>query len=446
VAARIDIDGLDVCPCGRRALWRRRRRAPGWLALWGLAMVVLALALAACGARSSLPDAAAGGAGASSSGSGAGAAGGGDQPGGAGGVPCQAWSLAPGEPIALTDAVGDSLLTSVAVEGNSVLVATMNDNDPSPDPAWRVRRLSADLSTLGPSQIALTHAQGVSLSGGSLASDFGHRGLVAWDDVAGCRFVALSADGAPAAAPLSVADRWCFWLRATAGGFTAFASVPFAFSPLSMLMLAAQGQLVASQDDLVPASTETTFPRGRAKLSDGSTPIVWSAGSASIMVQRFSETGEPLSSAEPLLAPADGLRFAIGARGNGALVAWASGAQGTGELQVEPVDADGHPTGPATTIAADTTSLVGHISLAAVGDGALLAWSKGPQSGAYQTMTVQQITAAGLPVGAPISVPTPQFIGGVALVPTAAGVLILFDAEAPATLTQVFALRLVCSG
>ena len=90
-------------------------------------------------------------------------------------------------------------------------------------------------------------------------------------------------------------------------------------------------------------------------------------------------------------------------------------------------------------------STIGRVEVAAAGGAALVAWTEGAP-GAAHTMTVQPVTAAGVPEGAPIAVPTPQFLGTVRLVGTPGGALLLFEAEKPQTLTQVFAMRLDCSG
>ena len=109
-----------------------------------------------------------------------------------------------------------------------------------------------------------------------------------------------------------------------------------------------------------------------------------------------------------------------------------------------PIDPNGAATGSELTLAQDPGSEIGAIDATAAGAGALVAWSSG-QAGAYHQLRLQQVTPTGAPLGAPLEVPELHFVGTVRQAATPAGMLLLFEAEEPGMLTQVFALRLVCS-
>ena len=171
-----------------------------------LAGVVLA---GACGARSQLELGASGVGGAASRGVGAGPSSTGPSTssssgsGGGGGPPaCAAWSFVSSLPTKLPNNQGDTLLTSVVADGPEVLIATTNVNDPSPNPTWHVISLTNDASLPGLTQAVMSRpATGVSFGGLSLAVGPAGRGGIAWDEVHGCRFIALEQEGVPNGSP-----------------------------------------------------------------------------------------------------------------------------------------------------------------------------------------------------------------------------------------------------
>jgi hypothetical protein len=356
-------------------------------------------------------------------------------------APCASWAVAPGEPVALTDPSGDSILTSAAVEGESVFVASSNDNDPSPDPTWRVRVVSGDLQTVGPSQVVLTHPQSVALSGMSLSTSSGHHGGIAWDEVNACRFVALAEDGSPAAPPVTVGGDACYWLSATTTGFVAFIAPNFGTGPVSRVTLDASGQVVDKTPDLIPV--QSIYPLARARFDDGTMLLAWLSGTT-IVAQRFGETGGALSTAKTLLTFNSGpTRVALASLGSSGLVVWAPGDSALGEVDVQPIDEDGNPTGSTTLLAPVDGATVAGLDAKPVVGGALVVWAKGAP-GAADTMTVQAVGTTGAVMGPPVPVPSPQYLQDLRLAPTPAGVVLAFDAELPMTLTQVFVVRLVC--
>lgn len=364
--------------------------------------------------------------------------------GGSGGAPaCTAWSVAPAAPVALTDATGDSMLTSLRADGNHVFVGTMNDNDPSPDPTWRVRVIKDDLSDLGTSHVVMKHPQSVSLSGLGVAIGSGHRGAVAWDDAEGCRFVELGPDGAVIASPRPIAKTWCYWPIATQIGFAAFSSPAFTFTPLTLLVMDRQGTVIKRRPDVITSTTtpNQTYPRGVAHFDDGTLLVAWS--DVAFYAQHLDTDGNKLGPRAGLTPGGPNARFALASTGSGALIALGLGDAGTGNLlRVEPFDENGHTTGPPVTLV-QTNQAIGHVAVARAMGVALVAWSEG-QSGAEKTIRVVPVSFDGKPLGAPFVAPSPPFVGNLRLVGTPAGALLVYEAEQPNTLTQVFAERLVC--
>jgi hypothetical protein len=412
------------------------------VAAWALS-IGLATAYGACG-RSSLPVNGGQGGGATASSSQSTTSGVSSSSGGmGGGPPCITWSVAPGAPVALTDFGGDSLLTSTSVEGSNVFVASLNDDDPSPDPTWRIRVVSGDLQTIEPSQIVLEHLPSVSIAGMSVATSLGHRGGIAWDEGNGCRFIALGEDGSAVAGVEALGDQACYWLTATAAGFVAFSSPSYAAGPLSLITIA-PASLDVTPSIISPASF---VPLTHALFDDGTLLLGWQSD-ASVVVQHVDETGTLLSMPLQLIPYMDGSTIvALGSLGSSGLVAWAPGSSSPGEVDVQAIDEDGNPTGPSTLLAASDGATVNALDVKAVAGGAMVIWAEGVE-GEASVMMAQVVTPAGSPLGAPLVVPTPasMAVQNVRIAPTPEGIVVAFSGSVPMTPAQVFALRLVCGG
>jgi hypothetical protein len=372
--------------------------------------------------------------------------------GGAGGTggapPCVTWSVAPGEPVVFVNITdpsdGDALLTSTSVEGSNVFVGSLNDDDPSPDPTWRVRVVSGDLQTIGPSQIALEHLPNVSIAGMSVATSLGHRGGIAWDEVNGCRFVALGEDGSAAGGVEAVGDQACYWLTATTAGFVAFISPSYAAGPLSLVTLTPSS--LNTKPNII--STPSFVPLTHALFDDATLLLGWQSDT-SVVVEHVDETGTLLSMPLPLIPyTADSTIVALASLGSSGLVAWAPGDPSPGEVDVQAIDEDGNPTGPSTVLVTASGGVsVSSLDVKAVAGGAMVIWAEGPE-GAASLMTAQVVTSAGSPLSAPLFVPTPapMTVQNVRLAPTPEGVVVAFSGSAPMMQSQVYALRLVCGG
>ncbi len=312
----------------------------------------------------------------------------------------------------------------------------MNDNDPSPDPTWRVRVVRDDLSDLGTSHVVMQHPQGVSLSGIGVAIGSGYRGAVVWDDAQGCRFVQLGANGAPTAAPQGITKSWCYWPIATPSGFVLFNSPAFTFAPLRLLSLDKSGQVTQTHPGVINSNVPQTYPAGIAHFNDGSLLVTWRVAGGTIVGQHLDRNGNKLAPQNPMLPISNAVRYAIASMGNLALT-----VTGDNHVYTEPFDEDGQnkPPSQLAQVAAGT----GHVAVARAGNVALVGWSEGP-SGAYHTLRVRPVDFSGKPLGPSVVVSTLSFIGTIRLIGTPAGALVVFEAERPNTPTQVFAVPLVC--
>ncbi|MFO0612604.1 MAG: hypothetical protein U0414_08460 [Polyangiaceae bacterium] len=340
-------------------------------------------------------------------------------------------------PIALTDPSGDAMLTSLLSEGDRAFAASANNNDPSPDPSWRVREVAADLETLGPSQIVAKHPQGVSFSGMSLASQGNHRGALFWDESHGCRFVPILEDGAGGTAAEVDPTAFCYGLSATESGFYAFKSPTFGFMPLTLLSLDASGK-VSSEVAVLPPSLVLTFPRGHARLDDGTLLLAHSESSGAYFGTRISLAGEVISKPHPIVTLGEHPEFAITSAGDHALAVWSSD-HAPGDVLVANLDPDGTP---------NKVTFVGHakpptadVAILRYGDGALVAWSDASSDSIY----VVRVSATGDLLTSAIEIAAPGLAHDLRLVPTTYGAMVGFAALAPGGLTQVWVSALPCS-
>jgi hypothetical protein len=402
-----------------------------------------------CGSKSGLDlgsGVAAAGAGGTETAGGAagGAAPGSGGTGGTGGAPapCVNWSVATPVPVAFTDPIGDSALTGLARDDDRIFVASTNDNDPSPDPTFRVRSASLDLSTLGASEVALTRPQSVSYSGLGIASGFGRHGGVSWDEANGCRFVSFDVNAVPST-PTKIEDVWCYWAFATESGFIAFASPTFQLSPLELLTLDGAGALISKKSDLTPPESGSSYPLARARFDDGTILLGWSSDFSSTTLQRFSESGDALG------APVHGFPYgpeaslALASLGASGLVAWTPGSANPGQVSVQSIDEDGAPNGLVSTLAPASGILAGRVDVARAGGGALVVWTQG-NLGAYHAMVAQPVSAEGIANAPPLTIPAPGYVGTLRVIGLDDGAIVVFEAENAAP-TQVFATRLSCA-
>lgn len=340
-------------------------------------------------------------------------------------------------PIALTEPSGDAVLTSLLAEDDRAFLASTNNNDPSPDPTWRVREVAADLSVVAASEIVAKRPQSVSYSGMSLASWGAHRGGLYWDESHGCRFVQIEDDGS-AGASLEIDPKvWCWGLTATESGYVAFMAPEFGFMPLSMISLDEGGKLV-SKVDLFPSVGVLTYPRGRARLDDGSMLLAHSEGTteATYYATRVSPSGEIITKPNALVTLGDHPRFAITGVGDHALAAWTSD-HAPGDILVANIGADASTKG--TTFVAHTPSPASGLTIRRYGDGALVAWSDATD----KSVKVARVGPKGELVSSAIVIPTPGVPYDIQIGATSYGATVGFGALASG-LTQVWVTALPC--
>jgi hypothetical protein len=327
------------------------------------------------------------------------------------------------------------MLTSAVRDGDDALVAYSNDNDPSPDPTWRVRRVGMDGSLPSPSSVALTRGRMLSYGGLSLANGPLGRAGVAWDEVNGCRFVPLGADGTPSASAHGVGDGWCFWLHETRAGYSFFAG-EFAVPPIAAVMLNTRGELVGMTPPLTPRGPGV-YPAGRAWFDDSTFLFAWYQD-VQVVARHFDGGGGGIASATLITQnTTGGIRATLSSLGDSAMSAWVDPE--TGSVAVAALDEDGGASVP-SVVGTATGSTV--IASARSGDGALIGWAFPDRDGVYR-LHLLNVTAAGTP-GAAADASLLLFVSSLAMVLTPAGGLAIFTGENGAAPQQVFALPLVC--
>lgn len=348
---------------------------------------------------------------------------------------CTALGSPVSEPAALTEPNGDAALTSLLAEGDRTYFASINNNDPSPDPVWRVRQVAADVSRFGDSQVVAKHPQSVSFSGMSLASANGHRGGLFWDESHGCRFVSIQEDGSPGESTEIDPTAWCYGLVATSSGFQAFLAKAFSFEPLTLLTLDANGKLLTSIEVLEVADA-ASFPRGRAVLDDGSYLLAFSKDT-DYFAARVSPDGEVITPPHSMVSLGAHERFAITSAGAHALAVWSSD-HAPGDVLVARLDASGKP--EAVTLVGHATPPVLDVTIREYGGGALVAWSDASDDSIH----VARVDVEGNLVAGTIEILAPGAPHDLRVVPTNFGAMVGFAALAPGALTQVWATALPC--
>jgi hypothetical protein len=403
-----------------------------------IAWLLLSLSPAACGARSDLAPIASRGSSASSSSS-----------SGGGAAPCSATM-----PLAVTNDTGfvdETFLDSIAADGETILVATStvvpSGPDPYPDPTWRVRSVAGDLSSMGASQVVLTHGTppSVTISLGYVAAGFGHRGFVAWDSVDGSRFVPLAADGSPAGPPTSLGPGACTGLVAQPGGFAVLLSSETYAGPVALVTVGPSGGVLATTP-LTGPGPDSYYVTGTGLMTfdDGSLFATWEGTAPfGIMAQHLSAAGVPMTPPAQLFDISGALvggdeYFAMISLGASALVAW--GTDDSGYRAIAPADEDGHA-GAQTVFGSGTFEGLGLGTGAA---GVLASWSEVPDGSAVGSLVVQRMTAGGTPLGVPFQVAQAFAADDPIFAATPAGEVLGFTGNLPEQPSQAYVTLLSC--
>lgn len=326
------------------------------------------------------------------------------------------------------------MLTSLLAEGDKVFFASANNNDPSPDPSWRVRATSADLGMVAESEVVAKHPQSVSFGGMSLASQGGRRGGLFWDASHGCRFVAIGDDGAAGATNDIDPTSWCYGLVATASGYQAFLGPESTFMPLVLLSLDEKGDL-QSKVDVFPSSDASSYPRGRALLSDGSYLLAFSKGK-SYAATRIDPSGKVVVEPHTMVSLGDHESFAITSVGDHALAVWTSD-HAPGDVLVANLDASGSPVNVA--FVGHAKPPVASVAIREYGDGALVAWSDASD----HSIQVARVGSEGELLSSAVEIDAPGVAFDLRVAPTNFGAVVGFAALGEG-LTQVFATALPC--
>jgi len=343
----------------------------------------------------------------------------------------------------------------VAHEGSQLFVATSlgipSGPSPSDDPTWRVRVVSDDLATMGPPQIVLTRSAAPSPAPaiGSIAAGLGHRGLLTWDDVDGCRFVALGDDGSSAGQALGLGHEPCFWLTATEGGFVAFVTPAYYDYPATLLTLDGNGNPLGQVANVVtdPSANSSGIPKP-VRLADGTMLMLWKSG-FSILGLRVSEAGAPLSVPSIMATSPNGFDQVAGASlGSGALLAAATHLPQPEEpgLIVVPVDENGVP---GLSIPFALGQQLSSVAVSVGAAGPIISWSLIDGGSSLGPLLVQPVTPAGAPTAPLVQVEPGWTATDLHGAGTALGALIAFlgdqPGDDPSHPTQAYVARVPCA-
>jgi hypothetical protein len=381
--------------------------------------------------------------------------------GSGGAAPCVGWAPALADPILISDPDVDTLLDSVATDGDRVLISTFADpNSPYVTPSWQVTAVAGDLSSVGAAQVAFAISPpSTSYRPLSLAVRDGQWAGIAYNEPAiyGCRFVKFADDGSKASFPVQIDTRRCVGLEASPSGYTALVFQKYS---LNMVALDPSGAVVSNDPIVtydkkpgVPAPQSGVGDLERARLDDRTTVIaehtyhVDQAPQMTVALHHIDANGKPLGAPVSIGTLDPGDRFYMASMGTSILTAWTTDGS-PGEVRLRRVDADGNVLGPDNVVAPADGEPVGMVGLVHVEGGTLVAWA----SILGDALHVQATTETGAPTGAPFSIAAPPGTGfsfamteRLAMVKAAGGVLVVFEVRDLVTIdNQVLLTRLGC--
>ncbi len=373
--------------------------------------------------------------------------------GSAGASGCSSW-MASHAPVRISAPNGMVQLLTALPTSSGVLVGYANVEVPSPDPTWRVRRISYDAAELAPSSIVFQRdTSQLGWARISLVDGFGHSAAVAWDEADGMLFVPIDANGVPTSLPVRTPGAPARELRATQSGYTVLRT-PYSGlkAPISLETLDLNGHVTAERQ-LVPEN-DAIRTVSRVSFDDGSFALMWTAdgscaGCRTMFVQHVGEGGEILAPNAALheFGAQSQIGYALAASSQGLVAAWFE-AQGTHlYITTAPLDRDGASAGASSHLVEVPGPNVGVLALgAAIGGDVVAAWTQ--QDGdSYKTqLLVQALTSAGAAHGPPVVLA--QSVSAqsqdVIVVVWAQGAMVLYEDDLPGG-TQVFAIPLTCS-
>ncbi len=413
-----------------------------------VALAILFVCLAGCGARTGLGESSGE---AASTGGGAGAGGGGPDP-----RRCPAW-------VKTRDAVQVSNIASI-VEAQALvatpegaLVGYADAQFPPVDSSWHARSISFVDGALGADhQVLARSTSGLGWTKVSFAVAAGRAAATASDDTQGMQFVEIDPSGAPTTSPASVPGDPARFMLATSGGYSVLRS-PFDPSggnvaPVSLSSLDAPGQ--ATMSTALRGAATPRLVYHRVRFDDGSFALVWSqAGGAckctELRAWHFGEDGHALSAAATLYSfgTNDFGSGVVAASSNRLLLFRTSQQDGMVSMFGAPFDANGQSLGTQHRFAMPGQANAPTLALAAAPGGDFLAvWADGDPTTTGH-VHVQSLRADGSSEGPPsviaegsLSTDSPIFV-----VVSGRRAMVLYAADVPGFGIEAFAVPLRCA-
>lgn len=283
------------------------------------------------------------------------------------------WAAEPADPLPLTRG-SPTYLLGLFGAGDGAWVLWDGLDDESGSTGVHLQRTSLRGVRQG-AALPLRSLDGSRFSGAARA---GLGALTGSEGDSACRFMRLSADGAPIGAPVVVAARRCFDLQPTPAGFSALTGQGICgeggavghtrFDPTG-------GSVV--EVELVPAA-EHVGVSARVMRPDGGFVLVWASCDGRLSARRFAADGSSATARTDITALGpEGGRLVAAAVQDGVLVAWSRGDPSLSRSQVHVVslDADGRPRTRPGPLDAPSSGRNTNPVLASSGGGAMLVWT-----------------------------------------------------------------------
>jgi hypothetical protein len=413
------------------------------------------VSFAACGARTALDTAGAGGALATNPDAASFPDGEMDLPDGTPPPTCREWAATHG-PVQVSNIPSIVEVMNAVPAPGGVLVGYADAQFPPVDSSWHERFVALPDGTLGPEQTPLLrNSTGLGWTAISLALTGDRGAATASDQTQGMQFVAIDSTGAPFGAVVNVAGDPGRYLLPTSSAFSVLRS---AFDdsgtrppPVELAMLDPSGNVLSTRT-VLPASTPTDWYT-RTGLPDGSFLLVWDTTPCptcrAVRAQHLAEDGTSLAEPATLhtFGPMDYGDLDLAPSSRGVLVAWTEGPATTTELVSQPFEDQGTPRGARQRFAAPKGSNGPAFALAAAPGGDLvLAWADGAYSSDGHVY-VQAVAADGSAEGpattvAPLA--TTDSTTDLVVVASSLGAMVFYESDIPGFGIEVFGVPLHC--
>jgi len=358
------------------------------------------------------------------------------------------WVAGMTQRITLTEDYDRTLSAAIPYAGGA-LVAWDVSNDPAPTANRMVQRVDERGRPVGPSQPVLSRPSSVSHGGLSLAEQDGQLAAVGWDAARGCRFVRLSATGAPLGAEVRVGEGNCNRLSALDGRLGLLETTAGASAATRPVWLTTDGRVQRRGADLVPPGDDP-FWTGRRLNGTGDMLFAWMPGGLTptrVMARVFREDGSPRNEAvvvTELTAPSS--RVAAVSVPGGYLLVWTRQVGDVDQqhvLETAPVDTLGRPRGRPAAVAGVRAWRDAGFALIPWANGALMAWVAS-ETGTEGVLRVAPLTAQGDRAGEDIVMLRGPFVRRPAIVPTASGALVFYEGPGETFRRTLYAQPLRC--